>query len=401
MGRPRGTIHEFIVRSVLVGACMLGAAESGRAQVVAGDPNAGRRIFVERGCVRCHSIWGNGGTLGPDLALVGAGRSMQQLAGLFWNHTPKMIETVRLRGFAWPTFTESELADIINYLYYVKLFDEPGDARLGEQWFVAKRCVNCHSVGGNGGKAGPPLDGYARYVAPIMLAEGMWNHGPAMRELQQETGVPIPTFLGREMADIHAYIRQKSSLRDRDFVLLQAPDPESGARLFATKGCVRCHGTAGQGTNIAPDLRSVTRRRRVSEIAGVLWNHSARMFEAMQARGIELPRFRNTELADVIAYLYYLPFREVGGDAHRGQLVFRDKGCLNCHGPDNPAPIGPDLSKAQAVRTPLGLATAMWNHAPEMFDVAQSQNIEWPRFEQDEMRDLWAYLQTLAGAGIP
>jgi hypothetical protein len=33
-----------------------------------------------------------------------------------------------------------------------------------------------------------------------------------------------------------------------------------------------------------------------------------------------------------------------------------------------------------------------------MFDVAQSQSVEWPRFEEDEMRDLSAYLRTLAGS---
>ncbi len=82
-------------------------------------------MFVERGCVRCHAIWGNGGTLGPDFATLGAAHSMQQLAGLFWNHTPRMIETVRRRGFQWPTLTETELANVLSYLYYVKLFDEP------------------------------------------------------------------------------------------------------------------------------------------------------------------------------------------------------------------------------------------------------------------------------------
>jgi hypothetical protein len=107
-------------------------------QVIPGDPIEGRRIFVERDCQRCHAVWGNGGTLGPDFAVVGAGRSLQELAGLFWNHTPRMIETVRSRGYRWPTFTEEELADIISYIYYIKLFDEPGDPDLGERWFGDK-----------------------------------------------------------------------------------------------------------------------------------------------------------------------------------------------------------------------------------------------------------------------
>ncbi|MBI4501589.1 MAG: c-type cytochrome [Gemmatimonadetes bacterium] len=370
-------------------------AQAQSASSFAGNPANGRRIFLERGCVRCHSIWGNGGTLGPDFAIVGAGRSMQQLAGLFWNHTPRMSETVRRRGFQWATFTEAELADIISYIYYVKLFDEPGDPDLGEQWFRSKRCVECHSVGGSGGRIGPALDKYARYVAPIMLAEGMWNHGPAMQARQQATGVPIPTFQGREMADIQAFIRRASSLRGRDIVFLQAPNPASGERLFTAKGCGRCHGSGGRGTSVAPDLRSATLRLRVSEIAGVLWNHSFQMSAAMQAQGVTFPQFLGTEMADVIAFLYYLRFMEAGGDPKAGERVLLRKGCSSCHAPWTTSPIGPDLSSSKAIQTPLGLATAMWNHAPAMFTITQSQNVEWPRFEGDEMRDLSAYLQAL------
>ncbi|HET9515248.1 MAG TPA: c-type cytochrome, partial [Gemmatimonadales bacterium] len=296
-------------------------------ETLRGNPSAGRQIFVDRGCVQCHSIWGNGGTLGPDFAVVGASRSMQQLAGLFWNHTPRMIETVRRRGIQWPTFTDAELADIISYVYYVKLFDVPGDPVLGERWFREKRCVLCHAVGGAGGRVGPPLDPYARYVAPIILAEGMWNHGPAMQAQQVARGVPIPSFVGREMADIQAYIRRTSALVGRDVEFLQPPDPGAGERLFTTKGCARCHGAAGRGTADGPDLRTATLRLRVSEIAGVLWNHSFQMSAAMRARGFGFPRFQGTEMADVIAFLYYLRFNETGGDARAGQTVFAQKGC--------------------------------------------------------------------------
>jgi cytochrome c2 len=361
-----------------------------------GDPIAGRRIFVDRGCVRCHSIWGNGGTLGPDFAVVGAGRSLQQLAGLFWNHTPRMIETVRHEEVQWPTFTESELADIISYIYYVKLFDEPGDPDLGEWWFREKRCSECHSVGGSGGRIGLALDSYARFIAPIILAQGMWNNGPAMRAQQSSRGIPMPIFVGRELADIQAYIRRTSNLRGRDAVLLQPPDPNAGRQLYAAKGCNSCHGRSGRGTSAGPDLRAATERLQVSEIAGELWNHSFQMDAAMQARGIAFPRFEATEMADVIAFLYYLRFYEAVGDVRAGELVFVRKGCSSCHASAGRAAIGPDLAQSDVILTPLGLATAMWNHAPAMYDVIQLESVRWPLFEGEEMRDMSMYLRSLA-----
>lgn len=390
------------VRRLAVSAALLGAVLSGaaaQAQTAArfgGTPAVGRRLFAEKGCLRCHSIWGNGGTLGPDFAVVGAGRSMQQLAGEFWNHTPRMIETVRAQAIAWPKLTEAELADIISYVYYVKLFDEPGDPELGERWFALKRCAECHAVGGSGGRVGPALDPYARYIAPVMLAEGMWNHGPTMQGRQTAVGIPIPTFQGREMADIQAYIRRVSTLRHREVSFLQAPDPANGERLFGAKGCVRCHGPAGQGSEFGPDLWTATVRLSVSEIAGVLWNHSFQMSAVMRARGFAFPRFEGSEMADVIAFLYYLRFSEAGGDVRAGKRLFVTKACAGCHAPSEGTAVGPDLSQSAATRTALGLATAMWNHAPAMFDVAQSRQVEWPRFEGDEMRNLAAYLRQLS-----
>ena len=360
---------------------------------IPGNPIDGRRIVVQGRCVRCHAVWGNGGNLGPDFAMVGGGRSLQQLAGMFWNHTPRMIETVRERGFPWPTFSQDELADIISYIYYVKLFDEPGDSALGRRWFAEKRCVECHAVGGSGGTSAPALDSYAQYIAPIMLAEGLWNHGPLMRQRQTQQQGRALMFLGREIADIQAYIRANSSARDRRVTFLLPPDPTNGGRLFAERRCVQCHGDDGRGSRWGPDLRTATEQLRVSEIAGQLWNHSSTMAAAMAARNIRFPEFRGSEMADVIAFLYYLRFYETGGDAAVGERLYADKGCATCHQSADGTAVGPDLAHSDVVLTPLSLATAMWNHAPAMYDQIQVTDADWPRFEDDEMRDPATYLR--------
>jgi cytochrome c2 len=251
-------------------------------------------------------------------------------------------------------------------------------------------------VGGRGGRRAPRLDDYARYIAPIVLAEGMWNHGSAMRQLQRAQGIPMPRFSGREIADIQAYLRRAAALPSRETQLLQPPDPNRGRRLFSSKRCAHCHGARGAGTRVGPSLRSATERLRVSEIAGELWNHSLEMAQVMRREGIAFPRLREGEMADVIAFLYYLRFYDPGGDLRTGERLFVEKGCATCHAVSVGEGGGPNLARVESVLTPLGLATAMWDHAPAMYDLAQLRRANWPRFEGDEMRHLSVYLRTLA-----
>ena len=372
------------------------ALEAQATAALSGNPIVGRKIIAEKGCIRCHSVWGNGGTLGPDFATVGAGKSLQELAGLFWNHTPGMIKTVRQWGIEWPTLTEDQLAAVISYIYYVKLFDEPGDSSAGKRWFEEKRCIRCHTLGDRGGRVGPKLDKYGKYIAPIMLAEGMWNHGPKMQAKQVAKGVPIPSFGGREIADIQAYIRAAARPTSGSVEFLEPPDPVAGRRIYETKNCIKCHGNSGEGTGFGPNLRMAIQQLRVSEIAAKLWNHSFQMSSSMRGRNITFPRFERNEMADVVAFLYYLRFFDTGGDAETGRTVFQNRGCPSCHIGDGGPAIGPDLATSKAVLTPLGLATAMWNHAPAMFDRAQSRQVKWPRFEGDDMLNLSAYLRRTA-----
>lgn len=204
----------------------------------------------------------------------------------------------------------------------------------------------------------------------------------------------MPLFAGRELTDIHAYIRRASSLGERGVRLLPPPDPNSGRRLFAAKGCARCHGREGGGTAHGPNLREATLRLQVSEIAGQLWNHSFQMAATMRELGIAFPTFQVGEMVDVISFLYYLRFYESEGDERAGEQVFSRKRCSGCHARGGQPGIGPDLARSEAILTSLGLATAMWNHAPAMYDLIRLR--EWPRFEGDEMRDLSAYLRSLA-----
>ena len=187
-----------------------------------GDPFRGRTLFVEKHCVQCHSVWGHGGTLGPEIVRVVAKKSLPTLAGSFWNHTPRMIEEMTERGYGWPVIDRTEMADILSYLYYVRLFDDPGDPDRGEAYYTSLRCEFCHALGGRGGDVAPALDRFAAYSSSVPLAQAMWNLGPEMQRSQMDTNTPIPEFIGDEMVDIQAHIRERGIRPDKERLQLPA-----------------------------------------------------------------------------------------------------------------------------------------------------------------------------------
>jgi putative heme-binding domain-containing protein len=48
-------------------------------EVVNGDPESGRRIYVRNGCASCHRIGGEGSIYGPDLTRIGSARPVDYL----------------------------------------------------------------------------------------------------------------------------------------------------------------------------------------------------------------------------------------------------------------------------------------------------------------------------------
>src|SRR5208282_6545684 len=126
----------------------------------------GRTVFSEKGCIRCHAIWAQGGNLGPDLARSGVRLSVLQLAGVLWNHSPAMVEKMRERRIERPMLTTREMAELASFLYFLDYLDLPGEPEAGEAKFTQKGCVKCHTLGGKGGGVGPALDKYKRFASP-------------------------------------------------------------------------------------------------------------------------------------------------------------------------------------------------------------------------------------------
>lgn len=70
------------------------AAPAGAVQAIAGDAATGRELFVQKGCVLCHSINGVGGKAGPllDVADDYVKPDPLSFAARMWRGAPAMVE---------------------------------------------------------------------------------------------------------------------------------------------------------------------------------------------------------------------------------------------------------------------------------------------------------------------
>lgn len=366
------------------------------------NPLQGSRLFTEKGCLRCHSVYGVGGVTGPDLGQGILKRPLLDIAGAMWNHSPRMAHVFQEQRATRPQFKPEEMASLLAFLYYLGSLDPPGDAVNGARLFREKQCQTCHSLGGKGGRHGPPLDPYSKYTSPIYLTAALWKKGRAMASAMEALKVPRPTFEENNIPDLLAYIRSAGGGIQRVYV--QPGNPKNGERLFSEKRCKECHsvGDGDHGGRIGPNLRGKV-KGSLMRIAGSMWNHGPKMWATMAQRGIGVPSLSTEQMSDIISYLYFLQFIDSPGNAVRGRTVYLEKRCGACHTlPGVGGTLGPDLSKVDKLGTPLEVVTEMWNHASTMEQKMLEESVEWPVFKGGEMADLIAYLLSLrSGPGQP
>ena len=359
--------------------------------LIPGDAKAGMKTFFSKGCVRCHSVLGEGGKSAPDLGRAPAGHlSAAELVAAMWNHAPQMWVRMHQEKVTPPAFTEAEMSNLFAFLYSVRSLDEPGDAQRGRQLLSEKRCLACHGLAKQGGRRAPNLREWGSYRNPVSWIQAMWNHAPAMQAMMEARGFSWPEFQGNDVADLIAYMRTQAVDPRRHFYL-QPANPDVGRALFRQKGCANCHSLRGAGSAGAPDLGQRALPRTLGQFAARMWNHSPAMWARMKEQHIPRPQFSNKEMADLIAYLFAERYFEPSGNSARGGLVFEAKGCASCHARDKKG-SGPDLSRWQGRVSPVGLATAMWNHGPAMLQQMREQQMPWPLFRPGEMVDLMEYL---------
>lgn len=360
------------------------------------NPLAGRLLFESKHCNHCHGFAGQGPGIGPDLAEGHFSGSFLSLGAALWNHVPGMTVSIEESGLAWPRLSPEETTGITAFLFFIDYLGRPGDPGVGERIFRARGCGACHSVGGGGADLGPDLGEMQRFASPLFIAQAIWNHGPSMHESMRALGVRPPTFRQGDLADISAFIRQRAPTGPQERVLLSPGNPNRGSLLFVAKGCATCHGDDGRGGDAGPDLAAAGLPRPAEAIAGTMWNHGLAMGALMRARGVGWPELSASELADLVAFLYFLPFSDPPGQPEAGAEVFA-RSCAGCHAPGaGGEQIGPELGGSDVLGSAPAFVAAMWNHAPIMRETILAEGSPWPELTGEDLRDLLGHLEQAA-----
>jgi cytochrome c2 len=382
----------FLIATAAVVAVLLpiraNAQTADGAAAPLGNMMQGWQVFYAKRCVECHSIWGHGGNVGPDLGRSRVGRlSGGRLAGVMWNHIPKMLGQMEQTGRPPTTLTREEMGDLFALMFFVRQLDEKGNAERGERILQSKGCAECHSIGSVEQGVGPDLAKWGRFANPVAWAHMMWEHAPIMEEAMKRSGINWPKLEGADLGHILAYVRSTAGVGEREY--LRPGSQRRGHELFRNKRCHECHPGAG------PDLSKTAPRQSVAALAAHMWNHSPAMMSLMRKRNMKPEPISAQELADILSYILGLGNTNGGGNPAQGERVFEAKGCTQCHAPDTEsASGGRAVSLLRGDATPVDIAAAMWNHGGPMLERMIEAGISWPVFNDQEMVDLLAFLRT-------
>jgi mono/diheme cytochrome c family protein len=228
-------------------------ASCGQCHEAADNPAApelaqGEQVFENSGCRGCHKLGGTGGIIGPELDKVGARRSPEWLKKHF------IAPASATPGSVMPPqkFSATNLEAIVLYMlsqtgesaagYYSSMKVLPNTLE-GLHLFQTRGCFGCHSVNGNGGKVGPPLDDVGLRRAP----EWMMQH---FRDPQSITpGSVMPKFgfteaEARALTDFLIHMREQAVALSLPSLMSPA---ERGREVFRKYGCAGCHGPDAKG----------------------------------------------------------------------------------------------------------------------------------------------------------
>jgi len=206
---------------------------------------------------------------------------------------------------------------------------------------------------------------------PVVLAQQMWNHGPAMRE----------AFAKRKLAwgrthraaahrhpGVPANLPETKALRTTS-----CSRPPIGPALFQSKGCAGCH--VGK---LALETR--LRNQTLTEIAVDMWNHQPSM------KNPAAPAFPGGNAPDHRLSSGPSSISMADGNAEAAEKVFAEKNCATCTATLPPA-AATGKGKARSLFDITMLSPTSGSTAPRMLESMNQRNLAWPRFTAQQMAE--------------
>ncbi|RME48697.1 MAG: hypothetical protein D6795_12580 [Deltaproteobacteria bacterium] len=361
---------------------------------LSGDPFEAVERFERFGCVECHAIGteGEGEKAGPNLGALHQRASFMAGTSSFWNHIPGMSRKMAESRLSWPQIGGEDLLDLValftTYPYYLTRLRHRGDPERGRLLFQERGCVSCHPFDATS-KLAPP---FAFDTSILQLARIFWRHGEIVKGERNRR-----PFREGEMADIVAFLESSAHRRRFPETFTRPGAPDRGRSVFQAAGCGRCHESQrkgvrrkGKGAPAPSEFHLIDD----TDVPAVLWNHAVAMRTDLQRTGLSLKPWKNEDLADLIAYLFFAGFIDPPGDPDRGETIFQQKGCSQCHttGGGSEDDRGEERIRISGAETSWDVLAMMWRKALQMRERMVKKQIEWPKLSPQEMADLTAYL---------
>jgi mono/diheme cytochrome c family protein len=169
------------------------------------------QIIQKYSCLKCHTINQTGGTIAPDLSVVGSQLQKKWVESYF--KVPYSLRPLMEERMPNLSITGDEIETLTDYFYKVLISDslsmESGwdnskeAIARGQGLFREKYgCQSCHIVGGNGGYVGPPLDKAGERLIPGWIYHWLLNP----QKYKPETLEPRAGLSEAEAKDLTAYL---------------------------------------------------------------------------------------------------------------------------------------------------------------------------------------------------
>ena len=169
------------------------------------------QIIAKYSCLKCHTINQTGGTIAPDLSIVGSQLQQKWVEGYF--KVPYSLRPVMEERMPNLSIAEDEIATLTDYFFKILISDSISIADnrdssaeaivRGQGLFREKYgCQSCHIVGGSGGYVGPPLDKAGERLQPGWVYH--WLLDP--QKYKPQTMEPRAGLTEAEAKDLTAYI---------------------------------------------------------------------------------------------------------------------------------------------------------------------------------------------------